>query len=227
MEAKNYFEWGFEKQLNEKYKEAIECYDKTLKLDDKFERAFIQRAFCKFQLENYDGALCDCIRAIDLNPNDPITYLNAGWAKYSIDANTQDTTYLDKAIELSANMAEAYYLRGLILSNKEDYNSAIVDFTKSIEHDYLPNVCYYRRAYCYRYLEKYDNALLDFYKVIELDTDDKYLTAEAYFEIGIIKQLYEQLEEAMRCYQKAKELSPDMESINEFLEICQEALDSK
>ena len=59
MEAKEYFEQGYSKQIIENYNEAIKNYDKVIELDKSFERAYIQRAFCRFKLKDFKSALND------------------------------------------------------------------------------------------------------------------------------------------------------------------------
>ena len=105
MDAKEYFEQGYEKQLLKQFAEAIECYNKVLELDKDFERAYVQRAYCNVQLNEYKTAISDYKTALELNPNDPITYLNLGQTYYYL-GQKGDTTYFDKAIELDENMFE-------------------------------------------------------------------------------------------------------------------------
>ena len=59
MKVKELFEQGYDKQCAEKYAEAIEDYNKVLELDKDFERAYVQRACCKYQLQEYESALED------------------------------------------------------------------------------------------------------------------------------------------------------------------------
>ena len=76
MNLEEYFEQGFAKQLAEKYEEAIKNYNKVLELDKDFERAYVQRAYCRGKLEDYEGAIEDYKTGLSLNPNDPKTYYN-------------------------------------------------------------------------------------------------------------------------------------------------------
>lgn len=227
METKEYFEQGYEKQVLGQYKEAIIDYNKTLELDKEFERAYIQRAFCRCKLKDYKNALADYKTAMSLNPNDARTYLNAGSALYEMDNKTKDTFYLDKAIELdSDDMAEAYYLRGLIrYANTCQYELAIDDFKKSIEQDFAPVVCYLRIADCYRSIDEFDKALLNYYKVLELKSECDYFTAAALGNIGFIKHAHGLYKEAMEYYNKAKVTDPKFTAIDDFIEMCKESLE--
>ena len=132
MKVKELFEQGYDKQCAEKYAEAIEDYNKVLELDKDFERAYVQRACCKFQLQEYESALEDFKIAMVLNPNDAVTYLNAGHTVCKLNNENTDTTYFDKAIELDSNMHEAYFMRGLTYSYADKMELAIKDYTREI-----------------------------------------------------------------------------------------------
>lgn len=228
-ETREYFEQGYEKQVNGQYKEAIVDYNKTLELDREFERAYVQRAFCRCKLKDYKNALADYKTAMSLNPNDARTYLNAGSTLYEMDSKTKDTFYLDKAIELDSNdMAEAYYLRGIIhYANTCQYELAIGDFKKAIEQNFVPEVCYLRMADCYRCIDEFDKALLNYYKVLELKSECDYFTAAALGNIGYIKHIHGYFEEGMEYYKKSKETDPDYVAVDDFIEMCRKSLEEK
>ncbi len=188
MEAKEYFNIGYEKQQKERFKEAIEDYNKVLELDKDFERAIVQKAYCKFQLEDYEGALIDFKLAMRLNPNDSITFLNAGYTAYKLNIDTDTISFLNKAIELDSNMAEAYFLRGTFYCNKKYYHQAIKNFTKAIDLNFSVVGSYSMRASCYSKLENYfENAIADYKLLIKLDPQKEsyyYHLAYIYFSMG-------------------------------------------
>ena len=225
MEAKEYFEQGYSKQIIENYNEAIKNYDKVIELDKSFERAYIQRAFCRFKLKDFKSALNDFKTAMALNPNDARTYLNTGYILFEQNIETKDTFYLDKAIELNSDdMAEAYYIRGTIrYANLSQYELAIDDFTKAIGMDFCSDICYLRIADCYRCLDELDKALLNYYKVLELKPQS-YYKAAALGNIGYIKHLYGLFEDAMKYYGKSKKTDPKYKVLDEYIEMCKQSL---
>lgn len=226
MNVQEYFERAFDKQQSGLYEEAILEYNKALELDRYFERAYVQRAYCYSELKNFAAALDDYKIAMIINPNDPRTYFNAGSMVYYLDLDTKDTSYLDKAIVMDPDdMAEAYFLRGLIrYFNICSYRLAIDDFTKSIEQGCFVKTCYSKIANCYRFLDDFDNALLNYYKVLELDPVSDYATVSAYGNIGYIKHLHELYYEAMEYYMKAKAMDPSYDELDEYIEKCEEAI---
>jgi len=171
MDAKEYFEQGYEKQLLKQFAEAIECYNKVLELDKDFERAYVQRAYCNVQLNEYKTAISDYKTALELNPNDPITYLNLGQTYYYL-GQKGDTTYFDKAIELDENMFEAHFARGNALIYQEEYEQAIISLTRAIELESTWSAFYLCRAIAYQNMGNYQKALEDCYKAKQLNPTD-------------------------------------------------------
>jgi tetratricopeptide (TPR) repeat protein len=58
----------------EEWQQAIDCYSQALKLfaDSSDANVFYKnRAACYLKLENYEAAVMDCTRALELGPNDP------------------------------------------------------------------------------------------------------------------------------------------------------------
>ena len=172
MNAKEYFEQGYGKQVAGLYAEAIKDYNKALELDKGFERVYVQRAYCKVQLKEYESAISDFKLAIELNPNDPITYLNLGQTYYNLGVK-DDTTDFDKAIELDENMFEAHFARGNALLYKEEYGQAIISLTKAIELEPTWSAFYLCRAIAYQNMGNYQKALEDYNKSKQLNPNDK------------------------------------------------------
>ena len=56
---------------------------------------------------------------------------------------------LDKVIELSPSMAIAYFNKGVILTQLDDYTAAISAFAKAIELKGDMGEAFYNRGYCY------------------------------------------------------------------------------
>ena len=96
--------------------------------------------------------------------------------------------------------------RGIANAEKEDYDRAIVDFTKAIKlnPDYV--YAYYNRSLVYREKEDYDRAIADFTKTIELKPN----FAKAYTNRAVIYQCKGLFDCAITDHTKAIELNPDL-----------------
>jgi len=83
----------------------------------------------------FDLAVNDYNKAIELNPKDALSYLNRGRAysnKKSYDLAAND---LDKTIELNPKDSTAYFLRADLYEKKGSTQQAIGDYQKAVELD--------------------------------------------------------------------------------------------
>ena len=110
----------------------------------------------------YDKAIVNFTKAIDLNPNYAEAHKNRGVAyrlKGEFDHAIKDFT---KAIDLNPNYAEAHKNRGVAYRLKGEFDHAIKDFTKAI--DLNPNYAeaHKNRGVAYRLKGEFDHAIKDF-----------------------------------------------------------------
>lgn len=124
----------------------------------------------------YDHAILDFNKAIEINPSIPELYYNRGlaYAKYK---GQYDKAILDfnKAIELMVELnpthprlADAYNNRGLAYKEKRQYDTAISDYNKAIEINPRHDAAYSNRAVSYYFKQEYDKAWNDVHKAQEL-----------------------------------------------------------
>src|SRR4029077_18844208 len=93
------------------------------------------RGLAKEAKGDYDGAIADFNRAIELDPKLAIFYTNRGLAKEAkgdLDGAIADYT---RAIELDPKQPGAYMNRGLAKEAKGDLDGAIPDFNRANELD--------------------------------------------------------------------------------------------
>lgn len=110
---------------------------------------YMCRGTIYFDKSDYDMAIVDIKRAIELNPDFAVAYNirgNSYAGKGNHDQAIEDYT---KAIELKSDIAAPYFNRGKSYLNKGEYNLAIANFTEAIELD--PNYikAYKERAVAY------------------------------------------------------------------------------
>ncbi len=93
--------------------------------------------FCRgnayYRKGDYDRAIADYTRAIQLKPNDAEAYYNRGNA-YA-DKGDYDRAIADyeRAIQLKPDLAEAYYNRGIAYKMRGEKEKAIADFKRFLE----------------------------------------------------------------------------------------------
>ena len=101
------------------------------KLD--FATAHNIRGKTKLNQSQYEAAIADFDKAIQLNPDFAKVYNNRGNAKNKLEKYESAIADFDKAIQLNPDFARVYNNRGNAKNKLEKYESAITDFDKAIQ----------------------------------------------------------------------------------------------
>jgi tetratricopeptide (TPR) repeat protein len=123
---------------------------------------------------DYDAAITDLGKAIQLNPNDANVFALRGdvySAKKDYDKALND---YNESIRISPGCS-AYYGRGLAYSNKGEWERAIQEYTESIRiypENSLVHLNYYNRGLSYFKCNRIDEAIADIEKAVQLAPDD-------------------------------------------------------
>lgn len=115
---------------------------------------YYNRGNLKGQQNDFQGAIEDYNKAIEINPKDAAAYYNRGIIKMilgqdsaSFDLSEAAALGHEKALLNWGMDALAYYKRGNKKIEQQDFQEAIADFTSAIELDPLSGESYYKRGF--------------------------------------------------------------------------------
>ena len=111
--------------------------------------------------------------------------------------------YLVGAIFFSPGLA--YFHDGNSDMQKGDYNSAITNYTKSIEHDPTIPAAHLNRGLAYFNVSEYDLAIADFNEVLALDPNYDL----AYFNRALVYETLGRTNEAVQDFEKVLKITTD------------------
>jgi len=117
----------------------------------------------------YDLAISEFTKAIEINPRFAGAYYNRGFAyakKGQYDFAISD---INKAIEINPMYAEAYCIRGIAYSGKDKYDLAISDYNKALEINPRDAFAYNNRGIAYAKKGEYVLSISDYTKAIEIN----------------------------------------------------------
>jgi len=186
--------------LEEVYKIAL---DITTDLENEAEKYFYSGVE-KADSGDYQGAIKDFNKAIELNPKDAEAYYNRGVTNVKLGDYREAIEDFNKAIELNPKDAEAYYNRGVAKAKLDDYREAIEDFNKAIELNPKDAEAYYNRGVAKAKLDDYRGEIGDFNKAIEI----KPRYAKAYNNRGVAKAKLGNDRGEIEDFNKAIEITP-------------------
>jgi tetratricopeptide (TPR) repeat protein len=158
-----------------------------------------------FKTGDYDSAISEYDRAIQLNPNNIEAYTyrgNAYDSKGDIDRAISD---FDQAIQLDPSYGKAYINRGVAYIVKGDLDRAISDLNKAIQLDPSSYAAYSNRGSAYQEKGDLDHAISDYDQSIQLNPND----ATTFYNRGVAYHNKGDLDHAIRDYDQAIQLNPN------------------
>ena len=160
---------------------------------DYFRRA--ERAHSEAQ---YEEAILNYDKAIELDPQDSEMYLWRALSKRALGKNNDAIDDLNKMVKIDSS-PHAFEMQGKILSNMQEHRKAIAAFDKVIELDPNYPSCYIQRAIAKCALRQYQEAINDLDQHLQIEPDDFY----AYRFRGKVNEDLGNLDAAKRDFQKA------------------------
>jgi tetratricopeptide (TPR) repeat protein len=167
--------------------------------------SYHSRGFTHFSKSQYDLALADFNKAIELDPASLVAYHNRGVVYFDLGRLPPAIADFTKAIDLGLTGKGSYHLRGVALGKQGQYDLAIEDLNKALEIDPKDASIYTNRGILYLLKGHFKQTISDLTKAIELGPKDPALY---YFHLGFVFHKTGDTESAGQNFSKAKEVDP-------------------
>ncbi len=211
-----YYYLGIIKDKEKKYEDSIQNFSKAIDLNyPDLNYAWFNRGWAYYRSGNYKKAISDFTNAINAN------YPNLSYAHYSLGLSFHELgneigskkSYLnalrnfDAAIKLNAQYSDALNARGNTRLSLRDFNSAIKDYTASIEAG-NPEVwmVYCNRGSARIELKQFDDAAQDFECAIKANRN----YPDAHTGFGTLNMRLSKYHDAIRHFTHAIKLEKDI-----------------
>jgi tetratricopeptide (TPR) repeat protein len=191
-------------ERNKVWKDELSLWNDNVAKTPGLSRAIMNRGVAWAGLGQWDMALTDYSKAIEINPEFTDAYANRGVACINLDQWDMAINDFSKAIEIDLGFVKAYYNRGVAYGNRGQYDKAIADYSKAIEINPGYALAYDNRGVAWRNRGEYEKAIADYSKAIEIDPD----FAKAYSNRGIAYGYLEQWDKALADDSRAIEIDP-------------------
>ena len=166
--AMQYFNSGSEKAKEGKYKEAVADLDKSIAMAGKNHEAYYNRGFCEVHLDDYEAAIQDFTKAINLWPKTfPDALYYRGYCYNHQGMYDLAISDFSKALEVHSN-GDLWSARGYAYLQNKDYANALSDYTdaialdpKSVQYLGLRALCHYELHHLKETIEDADKYLAE------------------------------------------------------------------
>lgn len=118
---------------NRDFESALADMNEAIKLQPRFAGLYINRAFLRYNRDDYFGAMADYDYALELEPLNVTALFNRGLLLTEVNANDRALSDYSKVLELNPDDYRALYNRALIYGRKGDYKAATADINRVIE----------------------------------------------------------------------------------------------
>lgn len=126
-----FYRQGIQSLTARRYAEALNHFSRAIRLNPKFEKAYLKRIQVRYVLADDRGVLEDCQRVLQLNPQLVSAFYYRGLARDRLGYTQSAIESYTDAIALDAKHAQAHYHRGLAHRDLGELEQAIADFQQA------------------------------------------------------------------------------------------------
>ena len=198
-------DWGSQESLV-----AANSLLEELKNKPSFPTGLLAPIYCKrgeayYQLKEYQQALTDFNRALELDPDYTWAYHSRGRVYDALKEYQQAIVDFNHMLEIDPNYTHGYCSRGWAYYWLKEYQQALADFNRALElhPDYA--YAHYGRGWAYCRLKGYQQAMADFDHTLELNPN----FARAYCGRGYVYRNLKEYQQAIVDFNYALELDPN------------------
>ena len=134
---------------------------------------FFNRAQDKFELADYEEAILDYNKALELSPTEIcLVYSMRGNAKRNLGDVNGAISDQNKALDFDPLYADGYFNRGIAKFKKRDFDGAIEDYSQVLKINPKDSDAFFNRANVKKEIEDMKGACEDWRKAADLGDDD-------------------------------------------------------
>ncbi len=207
--AYTYYAWAEKKVDSEDYKKAIKGFNKADEQYERYAKVYTRRGFAKRELGQYQSAIEDHKKEIELIPDNSLAYSSSGTTKLIRGSDGDYKAAIEdfnKALELNPDYARDYQNRGVAKVKLLNYAGAIQDYDKAIALNPKDADAYNNRGFAKLKIEDYAGAIEDYTETIRLK--DGFVGAHFYRGVAKAEMPDPDYAGAIQDYDKAIALNP-------------------
>ncbi len=179
---------------------AKNCYDKIIEI--KLAARKENSVGKKISKTDSNASLSDFNKAIELDSNNAVVYIDRGAAKAQLGKLKEAISDFNKAIALDSNNVAAYSKRGHARMDIGRFQQALTDYDKAIALSSKDIEAYNNRGYLKSKMKNYKGAIADYDKTLKLDPGHAF----AYNNRGYAKLQLKRFKEALQDIDKSIKL---------------------
>ncbi|MGC9393569.1 MAG: tetratricopeptide repeat protein [Anaerolineae bacterium] len=164
-----------------------------------------QRAAIYLKMGEYDKAIQEYNKALELDPTYLLAYYDRGLAHAQQQHYADAIADFSEVIALDPQHADAYYNRGLVHARQNAFDQALADYDQALALHPEDPLIYNSRGNVHYNTKDYPQAIADYDQAIQHDST----YADAYLNRGLTYAAQEEYQHAITDYNQAIALDPE------------------
>ena len=175
---RDFFNQGVEPFNEGDFETAIEKFTLVIVIDPENLGAFKQRGLCYLQIKEYDKALEDFYKVIELEKIFEVTEVDVALRKnianiyYSQKKTDEAMMAYEEALQLDPTDTHIIARMAMMYQNKGNSKEAVEMYDRAIAENPEDTNLWFNRGILFFNMDQYEEAIKSFNKVIELDPND-------------------------------------------------------
>jgi len=198
---------------NAEWRDNLTLWTETVKDSPMSSRAHDNLGFTYEHMGNYEKAIMEFSKAIELKPDNFRALSNMGVALAKIKEYNKSIFYLEESLKINPYRYKTYNKLGLVYSEIGDYKPAIAMQKKAIILNPYFAKGYNDLGIVYGYIGEFNASFESFKKAVNLD----YEYADAHFNLGVLYKFLGQKDKALEELSIAIELDPENEKYGKII----------
>ncbi|MEW5961636.1 MAG: tetratricopeptide repeat protein, partial [Chloroflexota bacterium] len=179
--------------------------DETDELTLQDARAYNKRGLAHVSTRNYEQAIIDYTKAIQLDPNYAEAYNNRSTAHLVMENYGQAVVDCSRAIDLAPDFVAAYVNRGIAYTGLRQYKLGLADYAQALKLDADNLYAFYNRGNTYLWMSQYKEAITNYSQAVAVNPE----FVAAYANRGVAHTEINQYDLALADFSQAIDLNPD------------------
>jgi tetratricopeptide (TPR) repeat protein len=188
-----------------RYSDAIDDINKVIEKGPNIPSLYVERAFIFLADNNFNAAINDCKKALNLKSLGEGGYLCKAQAEDAISDYQNAISDYDEVIKINPKNVDAIALRGMTKDKMGNIKGAINDYNLAIKIDSTSTLAYYNRAEAEIKLNDSTKAMDDYNTVLQYEPRNSY----AYFGRAVLFANRKEYKMAISDFNKVILLNPN------------------
>lgn len=195
-----------------RYIEALNSFDRAIRIDPTYPDAYEGRGSVLYQLERYAEALASYEQAITLDPQFAQAYFGKGNVLYYLKRYPEALVCQEQAIRYDPTLMDAYLSKAHVLYYMKRFPEALAAYEEVARRDPSSSQAYDGIGWTLRQLLRHKEALAAYERALVLDSDNPSSQS------GMGRTLYRlgHFQEALPFFDRAEQLDARIALVHEF-----------